>query len=159
MNRRELIAGAATLPSLALAQKADWKPLTLSAKQNETVVTLTDLLIPETDTPGAKAANVNRYIDLLLTDGPEQQRKEFRDGLATFDSYASKSHGKTFRECSREQQTAVLKQAVDGTAPTDVVNFLRQAKAMTSRIYYNTEIGYRELNKGGRVPKSLACQV
>jgi hypothetical protein len=31
------------------------------------------------------------------------------------------------------------------------------AKALTSRIYYSTEIGMRELNKGGRVPATLNC--
>jgi hypothetical protein len=36
-------------------------------------------------------------------------------------------------------------------------NFFRQVKALTARIYYNTQIGYQELNKGGRVPKTFGC--
>jgi hypothetical protein len=28
---------------------------------------------------------------------------------------------------------------------------------MTAGIYYNTQIGYQELNKGGRVPATFAC--
>lgn len=157
MRRREILAGAATLPAV-LAQQANWKPLTLNANQNETVITLTDLLIPATDTPGAKAANVNRYIDLLLTDGPAQQRTTFLAGLTKLDTFTQQSHGKPFRSCTPDQQTAILKQGFDGTAPEDITQFLSAAKAMTSRIYYNTEIGEQELNKGGRVPKSFACK-
>ena len=156
MRRREILAGAVTLPAM-LAQQADWKPLTLSANQNETIITISDLLIPATDTPGAKAANVNRYIDLLLADGDAKQRTTFLHGLAKLDTFTAQSHGKPFRSCTVDQQKAILKQALDGTAPKAAADFVRSAKAMTSRIYYNTEIGEQELNKGGRVPKSFAC--
>jgi hypothetical protein len=37
------------------------------------------------------------------------------------------------------------------------VFFFRQVKSLTSKIYYATEIGTRELNKGGRAPASLRC--
>ena len=37
-------------------------------RQNELVITLTELIIPQTDTPGAKAAKVNEYIDMVLAD-------------------------------------------------------------------------------------------
>ena len=35
--------------------------------QNETVITLSELIIPTTDTPGAKAAKVNEFIDGVLS--------------------------------------------------------------------------------------------
>ncbi len=158
MRRRDVFHAAAAMPMVALAQNADWKPLTLDTHQNETVVVLTDLLIPATDTPGARQANVNRFIDLFLTDGGAEQRDQFIGGLGWLDNFAAQSHGKPFRECTAAQQTALLQQMSDGTAPEVLTEFFRQAKAMTSRIYYNTAIGYRELNKGGRVPKTFACQ-
>src|SRR5687767_9204059 len=46
----------------------NWTPRVLTARQNEVVVTLTELIIPQTDTPGAKAAGVNRFIDAVLED-------------------------------------------------------------------------------------------
>jgi len=33
----------------------------------------------------------------------------------------------------------------------------KQLKSPTPGIYYNSEIGYLELNKGGRVPATFAC--
>jgi hypothetical protein len=37
-----------------------WKPFFLDEHQNETLIILSDLIIPATDTPGAKEALVNR---------------------------------------------------------------------------------------------------
>jgi hypothetical protein len=47
--------GVAEPPDPSLSA-ADWKPKFLDAHQTETVQTIGDLLIPATDTPGAKAA-------------------------------------------------------------------------------------------------------
>ncbi len=145
------------MPGLAWAQNTDWKPATLSATQNDTVIVLTDLIIPETDTPGARAANVNRYIDLLLTDGSTEVRNQFLSGLGALDRLAAETHRKPFRECTAAQQTALLTQASEEKTSKEVSDFFRLAKSLTSRIYYNTAIGFRELNKGGRVPKTFAC--
>src|SRR5262245_53303704 len=52
--------------------RVDWKPLFLDEHQNQTLIVLSDLIIPETDTPGAKQALVNRFVDLLLAaEGPD----------------------------------------------------------------------------------------
>ena len=161
MNRRDLIKIAASVAGAhqALAQSTGWKPLLFDPHQNETVVVLTELIIPATDTPGAKAANVNRYIDLLLNDGPSADRHRFIEGLGFLDSYSIRKHGNAFVKCTAAQQTAVLTafdaNQEEGVAPGN--RFFRMAKQLTSRIYYATEIGQRELNKGGRVPASYGC--
>src|SRR5271163_4643629 len=93
MDRRTVLqigVAAAALPVVIAAQerphsepvseRADapgWKPQVFDAHQNQTVIALTDLIIPATDTPGAQTANVNRYIDLLLADGPDSERSRF----------------------------------------------------------------------------------
>lgn len=158
MNRRELIAGALTVPSLALAQQTNWSPLTFDAHQNNTVVALCDIIIPKTDTPGAKEANVNRYIDLIITDGVDAQRTQFLDGLGWLDNYSVNKFSKTFITCDRTQQIQIVKECLESNAPNGAPAFMRFAKSMISRLYYNTQAGYQELNKGGRIPKSFACQ-
>ena len=37
--------------------------------QNQTVIALSELIIPQTTTPGAKAARVNEFIDIFLSSG------------------------------------------------------------------------------------------
>jgi hypothetical protein len=161
MNRRDLIRITASVAGAlpALSQTAVWKPAVFDAHQNETVVVLTELIIPATDTPGAKAALVNRYIDLLLADGPPTERARFLEGLAFLDGHCIRQHKKPFLKCTAAQQTAILETFDRGGDPSVEPGhrFFRMAKQLTSRIYYATQIGFRELNKGGRVPSSYGC--
>lgn len=156
MNRREAIktgiAAAAVIPYL---EAATWKPLLFTAQQNETVIALTDLIMPATDTPGAKAALVNRYIDLLLHDGSSSERDRFMRGLKWLDEEAMRREQQPFVKLSPEKQTALL-QSLDADEKSEGHPFFRMAKGMTTRIYYQTEAGFKELNKNG-VPKTWAC--
>ena len=157
MQRRHFFKiGASFAIPAAWAQQAsrtDWRPAVLDEHQNETVVVLTELIIPATDTPGAKAARVNRYVDLFLRDGEAKRRERFLAGLNALDGLAIREHGHPFVHCSAADQTAMLRKLDAGKDP-----FFSAAKALTAKIYYNTEIGYRELNKGGRVPATFGCE-
>jgi hypothetical protein len=164
MHRRDVLKLGATFAAIPVvipsawaqqAAKPDWRPSVLNAHQNDTVIIVTDLIIPFTDTPGAKAAHVNRYIDLLLRDGSLDQREALVGGLAWLDSYAIREHGHAFVKCSAADQIAMLKALDEGTGAGH--SFFRQMKSLTAKIYYATEIGTRELNKGGRVPASFGC--
>src|ERR1700740_1144902 len=101
MERREalkLLAATAALPLLSrdafslfravheqLPETAALK--TLDPHQNATVIAVSELIIPQTETPGAKAARVNEFIDVILTDWyDDQERSIFLNGLA--DVYA-----------------------------------------------------------------------
>jgi len=163
LPRREALKVGAGLVSLAatglpvLGQT--WTAQTLDPHQLATVEVLADIIIPATDTPGAKAALVHRYIDLFLTDGPDAERAAFLDGLGWLDGYTNGKHQKTFLQLSAADKVAVLK-TLDSDSEYGIDpghRFFRMAKSFVSRIYYNTEIGYKELNKGGRVPASYGC--
>jgi hypothetical protein len=169
MNRRDLFpigaAAALLLPPLDVASgqtgaaAAGWQPSVFDAHQNNTVIALTELIIPRTDTPGARDALVNRYLDLLLRDGEDAPRREFLAGLSWLDGYALRRSGKPFVALTAAEQTAILKTLdagkEEGVGPGQ--HFFRSIKTWTSRIYYATEIGFKELNKGGRVPASYGC--
>jgi len=87
MHRRELfrlLGAGAVLPAippdlfamLRSAQPGEGYALrSLDAYQNATTVAMIDLLIPETETPGAKGARVNEFIDLILTDWATPEEK------------------------------------------------------------------------------------
>ncbi len=176
MNRREVLqigAAAAALPALqaqeyrassaagpAGAAPADWTPRALDAHQNETVIALTEIIIPQTITPGAKNALVNRYIDLLLAVGPQDERVRSIEGLNWLDGDALRSHQRPFIACTPAQQSTVLEALDAGSDPALApgAQFFRMAKGITARIYYNTRAGYDDLNRGGRVPASFGCQ-
>jgi hypothetical protein len=161
MHRRDVLKLGASFVAISpmwaqQAAKPNWRPSILSAHENESVIAITELIIPATDTPGAKVARVNRYIDLLLRDGSLDQREQVIGGLAWLDAYAIREHGHAFVKCAQSDQVAMLKALDEGTGAGHT--FFRQVKSLTSKIYYATEIGQQELNKGGRVPASFGCQ-
>jgi hypothetical protein len=156
MNRREVLkAGAAVAIGTQFLEAATWKPALFTAHQNETVIALTDLIIPATDTPGAKAALVNRYMDLLLKDGSSTERERFLKGLQWLDEESVRREKAQFVKVPPARQTALL-ESLEKDEESEGNQFFRMAKSLTVRVYYQTEIGVKELNKRG-VPKSFGC--
>jgi Gluconate 2-dehydrogenase subunit 3 len=178
MQRREvlrLLAAGASLPVLspsllahfqeAQAQVGSgYKLRTLSLQQNALVVTMIDLIIPVTDTPGAKAARVNEFVDVILTDwATEGERQAFLDGLAGVDKKSNELYGKNFVDASAEQQTTLLRSMDDAamaahsarrvrhgnTIPEErdkqlQGNFWDVFKGITVHGYYTSEIGFTQ---------------
>src|ERR1044071_6373852 len=133
MHRRQalrLLASAATLPLLSreafslfqavhdkLPEKAALKAL--NSHQNDTVTTIAELIIPQTTTPGAKAARVNEFIDLMVAEWYDDEEKAiFLDGLADVDARTRGLYGKDFIQCDEKQQTELL-QALDDEVAAD----------------------------------------
>jgi glucoside 3-dehydrogenase (cytochrome c) hitch-hiker subunit len=178
MQRRELfrllVAGAAlpVFDSNLLAAFQDAHPKstytlrTLKPHQNATVVTMTDLIIPETDTPGAKAVCVNEFIDLILTEwAHDNERQNFLSGLDDIDKRSNAIFGKNFVEVTPVQQAAVLSELDQRYAinredraahpyvrrahnPQLTGDFFGVVKRLTLYGYYTSEVGFtQELRK------------
>jgi len=150
-------AEAHTQAAQAAATATAWTPSVLTARQNEAVIALTELIIPATDTPGAKAALVNRFIDhVLSTADAAKERSEFIRGLTWLDDRCRARVGKDVAGASAAELTTVLTPlAAEGTpsaADAPGVAFFRAIKSMTITGYYTTEIGLRqELGDDGRM--------
>jgi hypothetical protein len=132
----------------------NWKPQFLDEHQNQTVEVLTELIIPATDTPGAKAALVNRYLDMLLADEDADKQKKFYEGLAWLDARSLKLHGAPFVKLAAAEQTALLETLADAAnaKPEDQpgVEFFEHLKDLTIFGYYTSKIGLdQELQYGG----------
>lgn len=133
-----------------------WTPTVLTPRQNEAVTALTELIIPQTETPGAKTALVNRFVDHVLSTAPAPDRAEFLRGLSWLDDRCRAQAGQDVAGASTAELTKVLTPlAVEGTpAPQDAPGtaFFRAIKSMTISGYYTTEIGLRqELGEDGRM--------
>jgi len=183
MHRRDLLrilSAAAAVPvlppelSLLLAKAhpaPGYQPRTFTPHQNDTVVAMIDLIIPVTDTPGAKAARVNEFMDVILTDwAVEEERARFLAGLDDVDAKSQELFGKKFVEASEVQRLTLL-QALDdsvdwqhGPMAPKVENpvdepftqlkgeFFRSFKLMTVHGYYTSEIGQTEELKREIIP-------
>jgi hypothetical protein len=144
-------------PDAAVVMSAQaWKPRVLTPAQNATVIVLTELIIPETGTPGAKAVGVNRFIDRVLQRASRAERDKFLRGLAWMDGQSKAASDKTFVSSSPVEQTALLTRIADdkNTVEGDKigVEFFRAIKSMTISGYYTTEVGLRrELGDDGQL--------
>jgi glucoside 3-dehydrogenase (cytochrome c) hitch-hiker subunit len=149
-------ADAHTHAAATAAATAPWTPKVFDARQNETVVAITELIIPQTETPGAKAAKVNEFIDLVLSDAQPGERREFFRGLSWMDARAQELFGTDFVSSTPEQQTALLTIVSSGrnksTSDQIGVEFFEAVKGMTVAGYYTSEIGLRqELGEDGNL--------
>jgi hypothetical protein len=140
-----------------------YKLRTLNPHQNATVVVMTDLIIPETDTPGAKGARVNEFIDVILTEwATPEERQNFVQGLEGVDKQSQELFGKTFVDATPVQQVTLLR-AMDDFAASErgdthqkhgntVPEFDTQLKGnfydifrgITLHGYYTSEIGFTQ---------------
>lgn len=102
---------------------AAWEPRFFNAREVELVAELSERIIPETDTPGARAANVHQYIDLVLSEESPENQAAFRQGLETFDG------------ADEARQIELLRAG----GP-----FFEQLKALTVDGYYKSEVGMKE---------------
>lgn len=123
-----------------------YTPQTLTSDQDALVDTLAELIIPETDTPGAHAAGVNVFVDRMLTHGlTDLERDHFMAGLDDVDARAQAAHGAPFVQITSEQQITLLseleQEARESTATRDAPPFFHQLKELTLVGYYTSEIG------------------
>jgi len=142
------------LPVSPSRKTGPWVPKFFNAHQNETVTALAELIIPQTETPGAKAAKVNEFIDLVLGEENPKVQQEFLRGLDWIDLKSKRLFSLRFAELKPEQQKTLLDGIADdaNTEAEDQVgvSFFKNVKARTVFAFYTSEIGiHQELQYKG----------
>jgi hypothetical protein len=106
---------------------------TLNAAQQRLVTEIAEMIIPETDTPGATAVKVPQFIDLILTEwASDDERAAFLAGLAEIEA-------KGFTSMSRANKTDLLT-ALDNArdAKSGAVLAFNRIKALTVYGYFTS---------------------
>jgi gluconate 2-dehydrogenase gamma chain len=184
MNRRDLLrctvlgalSATTTVPSVAAREfpagydaskdleRPDWKPLFLDAHQNETLIALSDLMIPPTDTPGAKQALVNRFLDLLMSVEIAETQRAFIAALAYIDGECMRRYNSAFVHTPREQQLEFLTLIAyphsletwgEGQAEFPGHTHFEKLKNWIVGAYYSSPVGLKELGWDGSFPHGL----
>src|SRR5260370_7695921 len=92
---------------------------TLNPHQNDTVVAMIDQIIPATDTPGAKGARVNEFIDVILTEWAfDDERRNFLAGLPGVDKQSNELFERNFVDASPPHQYPLPSALPDPAAHT-----------------------------------------
>jgi hypothetical protein len=109
-----------------------------------------ETILPETKTPGAKAAQVGAFMALMVTDTyDEREQRVFRDGMGTLDEACRKLHAASFMEATPPQRLAVLEQLdreqkayMDARKGADApAHYFRMMKELALLGYFTSEIG------------------
>jgi hypothetical protein len=151
--------------ALAAVQKTQAAPKLrfLTAAQYETVELLSEAIIPADDhSPGAKAARVADYIDLLLAESDAETQKNWTEGLAALDSSTEQRFGAPFAKVPEAQVGELLTEiSKNEQAPKSTLEkFFVATKDATIRGYYTSEIGiHQELEYQGNqyLPEFVGC--
>jgi len=126
----------------------------MSAAQFRTIEALTEAIIPTDErSPGAKAARVPEYIDLLLSEQEDVARQQIFDGLKALDTFCEARFQKPFAALDEAQTEAALTELSrnEKKPETTEEKFFRAAKNATIHGYYTSEIGiHKELHYQGR---------
>jgi hypothetical protein len=130
--------------------------------QDATVTAIAELIIPQTDTPGAKSTRVNEFIDLIVADWyTEEQRASFLAGLADVDIRTQALFNKTFVDATSDQQSDVLRALGEqlaeeasalataptgyrGSSPEPDGNFYYMFRDLTLTGYFTSEVGFTQ---------------
>jgi hypothetical protein len=128
----------------ARAQAAG-KLRTLSAAQDATLSAIAEMLLPQTDTVGAGAVGVNRFVDLLLTESMlEGDRDRLLEGLAAIDARSQSLYGAPFVAARRADQESLIG-ALDARLPTRAPTPAERAAMVREPV--SAERGYATLKQ------------
>ncbi len=130
---------------------------------------MAELIIPQTDTAGARAARVHHFIDAVLADAEPAMRNRFLHGLSWIEERSRSRYGVDFIKAAPEQQTALLmplsrpadtkapaqkESAYETTRPLQqdppdappavARDFFSVMKSLTITGYYTSEAGMKE---------------
>ena len=101
-----------------------------------------DTILPETKTPGAKAAHTGAFMAVMVTDTYDDgQQAIFRDGMRKLSDAAFMTATPAQRLAQLEQLDREQKAYMDSRAPGAPPHFFRLMKELTLFGYFTSEIG------------------
>jgi len=115
---------------------ADYKLQFFTPAENELVDQLAEIIIPaDAHSPGAHAARVSLFADLMVATSNDAVKEQWRDGLRLFQEAAAKS----------SHAEAIAQAAAHEANPTTGLElFFIALKQMTVNGYYTSEIGIHQ---------------
>jgi len=158
VGQSAMLAGCATEPT---GDKLASAPNSLFKQSDITLLDeIADTILPETSTPGAKAAGVGPFIAMMVVDTYyERDQQVVRDGLNSLQALCLRSYGAHFQVVTAAQRLTLVErldaeqhhymQTREEGAP---VHFFRMLKELTLLGYFTSEIGYTQAMRYTETP-------
>jgi len=121
---------------------------------------IAETMLPETATPGAKAAGVGPFMALMVADAysPDEQTI-FTDGLRTLERECHQMHGRSFTAATPAERLSLLErlereqyQSMQTHEDGEPVHYFRMMKELALLGYFTSEIGYTQAMRYAETP-------
>jgi len=173
IDRREALRKTALLMGAAVSATAiagimngckatpdlNYKPVFFNEDQARIISELAEIILPKSDTPGAKEVGVPNFIDTIVNENYEKEDQErFIAGLTAFEEDAKKTYGDGFIYCKPEDQIALVKKSLGAAIQEKKENtatkksFILMAKELTMLGYFTSEPGATKVLQYEAVP-------
>ena len=172
MNRREAIkqvttllggvalTGSGLVTAVARAHARAAAPRaqvgTFTAQDIALLDEVADTILPETKTPGAKAAHVGAFMALMVTDTYEPREQTiFRDGMRTLNEASFMTAPPAQRLASLERLDREQKAYMDARERGAPPHYFRLMKELALLGYFTSEIGCTQAMRYRETPGSF----
>jgi gluconate 2-dehydrogenase gamma chain len=173
IDRREALRKTALLMGAAVSASAltgilqgckatpelTYTPQFFTEDQARIITEVAEIIIPKTDTPGAKDVGVPGFMDLMLKDCYNKEDQDrFIAGLTAFDEEAKKTYGDSFIYCKPEQQVELVTKVHASALAEAKENkeakrpFILMAKELTLLGFFTSEPGATQVLQYVAVP-------
>lgn len=116
------------------------------------IVDVTERIIPKTDTPGAKDANVVSYIHSRLKDfSTSEERTTMLEQLKSFDSMSTTKFGKQYNHLPEGEKDEIMKM-MQAEASKDGAHIFNELKRETMVGFFTSEVGATQVLRYDPVP-------
>jgi hypothetical protein len=155
-----MLAGCARAPEVAPPPPPPAEPEGLFSNAEIALLDeIAETILPETGTPGAKAAGVGPFMALMVTDcyAPAEQ-EIFMDGMESIDQQSADLYGVDFSSATPAQRLALLETldaeqfSLSPPDPEDAPHYFRMMKELALLGYFTSEIGYNQAMRYAETP-------
>jgi hypothetical protein len=136
----------------------NWKPKFFTEEQARFISEISEIILPKTDTPGAKELGVPQFIeDIIALCSESEVQERFVLGLEDFRNDVVEKHGKPFFSIDLKQQQEIVGKIntslqYNNAGLDDILFFYRKIKEITILGYFTTEVGATQVLQYKAIP-------
>ena len=158
MTRREALRKTATITGFAVTSSAaigilnrctpsgepGWKTKFLGNDQVDLVSSMTETILPKTDTPGAIELHIPEFVDLMLADNyTKSEQDRFLTGLKDFQERTRSKNNRKFEKCTPEDKSSLIEEeenhSYENFWQTHQMSFYLMLKELTLLGYFTSD--------------------
>ena len=137
------------------------KKIKINNDEEELMATLSETILPKTDTPGAKDLSSHLFVLMMVDEcHSKAEQEKFLKGLGQFQKICKEKYDQSFNRMSPEKRYSLLKAFEDKKGiPEEAMSFYATTKRMTVQSYTTSQHYVTKVQVYKLVPgKFIGCK-